>query len=104
CYDAEGAPPYVPFVEMLEYAARALPRDTFRHALGDAAPEAAKLMPQLRRVFPEIPAAIELPPEQQRRYLYNAYGEFMQRASKVTRFVAVFEDLHWADEPTLLLL
>ena len=104
CYDAEGAPPYVPFVEMLEHAARALPRDTFRYALGDAASEIARLMPQLRRIFPEIPGAIELPPEQQRRYFYNVYREFMERASKVTPFVAVFEDLHWADEPTLLLL
>ncbi|PWU04658.1 MAG: hypothetical protein C5B51_16385 [Terriglobia bacterium] len=104
CYEAEGAPPYVPFIEMLEYGARTLPRDTFRHALGDAAPEVAKLMPQLRRIFPDIPPAIELPPEQQRRYLYNAYREFVERASKVTPLVAVFEDLHWADEPTLLLL
>jgi len=104
CYESEGAPPYIPFVEMLEQAARALPRDTFLHTLGDAAPEVARLMPELRRIFPDIPPALQLPPEQQRRYLYNAYLEFVGRAARSTPFVAVFEDLHWADEPSLLLL
>jgi len=104
CYEMEGAPPYVPFIEMLEYSGRAVPLESFRHLIGDAAPEIAKLMPELRRMYPDIPPPIELPPEQQRRFLFNAYREFVQRAARVTPFVAVFEDLHWADEPTLLLL
>src|SRR5882672_1545128 len=89
---------------MLEYSARALPLATLRHALGDAAPEVAKLMPELRRMFPDIPPPIELPPEQQRRFLFNAYREFVERSARLTPIVAVFEDLNWADEPTLLLL
>jgi serine/threonine protein kinase/tetratricopeptide (TPR) repeat protein len=104
CYEMEGAPPYVPFVEMLEYSARALPRDTFRHALGDAASEIARLMPELRRLFPDIPSAIELPVEQRRRFMFNAYREFIERGARVSPCVAVFEDLHWADDSTLLLL
>ena len=104
CYELEGAPPYVPFIEMLEYGARAMPRESFRYALGEAAPEVAKLMPELRRMYPDIPPPVELPPEQQRRFLFNAYREFVERAARVTPFVAVFEDLHWADETTLLLL
>ncbi|MBK5292110.1 MAG: protein kinase [Acidobacteriia bacterium] len=104
CYEMEGAPPYVPFVEMLEYGARVTPPDTFRYAVGDAAPEVAKLMPELRRMFPDIPPAIELPPEQQRRFLFNAYRDFIDRSARLTPIVAVFEDLHWTDEPTLLLL
>jgi tetratricopeptide (TPR) repeat protein len=104
CYEKEGAPPYVPFIEMLEYSARTAPRESFRYAVGDAAPEVAKLMPELRRMFPDIPPSIELPQEQQRRFLFNAYREFVERSARLTPIVAVFEDLHWADEPTLLLL
>lgn len=104
CYEMEGAPPYVPFIEMLEYGARAFPRETFRYALGDAAPEIARLMPELRRIYTDIPPPIELPPEQRRRFMFNAYREFVERAATVTPLIAVFEDLHWADEPTLLLL
>jgi tetratricopeptide (TPR) repeat protein len=104
CYEMEGSPPYVPFVEMLEHTARSVPPDTFRQALGDDAPEIAKLMPELRQMFPDIPPSIALPPEQQRRFLFNACRAFMQRLARLTPIVALFDDLQWADEPTLLLL
>jgi len=104
CYEGEGAPPYIPFIEILEYGARVVPAVTLRHMLGDSAPEVAKLMPELRRIFSNIPQPIELPPEQQRRFLFNAYREFVDRSCRITPVAAVLEDLHWADEPTLLLL
>ena len=104
CYEMEGSPPYLPFIEMLEHSARSVPPDTFRYALGDDAPEVAKLMPELRRMFPGIPPALELPPEQQRRFLFNGYRGFVERSTRLTPMVALFEDLQWADEPSLLLL
>src|SRR5215470_13101171 len=104
CYEMEGSPPYLPFIEMLEHSARNVPLDTFRYALGDDAPEVVKLMPELRRMFSDIPPALELPPEQQRRFLFNGYRGFVERSTRLTPMVALFEDLQWADEPTLLLL
>ena len=104
CYETEGHPPFIPFVEILERTAKIAPRAAFRQALGDAAPEVAKIAPELRRVFPDIPAPIELPPEQQRRYLFNGYQAFIERAVRVMPMVFVLEDLHWADEPTVLLM
>jgi len=104
CYEMEGSPPYVPFVEMLEYITRMAPREGLRYSLGDDAPEVARLMPELRNMYPDIPPALQLPPEQQRRFLFNAFRSYVERAARVTPVVVVFEDLHWADEPTLLLL
>ena len=104
CYEMEGSAPYLPFIEMLEHSARSVPPDTFRYALGDDAPEVAKLMPELRRMFPDIPPALELPPEQQRRFLFNGYRGFVEHSTRLTPMMALFEDLQWADEPTLLLL
>jgi len=104
CYEMEGSPPYVPFAEQLEDVARQLPQDTFRHTLGSEASEVARIMPELRRMFPDIPQPIDLPPEQQRRYLFNAYREFAARLARLSPVVAIVEDLHWADGPTLLLL
>ena len=104
CYEMEGAPPYVPFVEMLEYITRMAPREGLRYSLGDDAPEVARLMPELRTMYPDMPPAIQLPPEQQRRFLFNAFRSYVERAARVAPVVVVFEDLHWADEPTLLLL
>jgi serine/threonine protein kinase/tetratricopeptide (TPR) repeat protein len=104
CYEMEGSPPYLPFIEMLEHSARSVPLDTFRYALGDDASEVVKLMPELRRMYPDIPPALELPPEQQRRFLFNGYRGFVERSTRLVPMVALFEDLQWADEPTLLLL
>jgi len=104
CYEMEGAPPYAPFIEMLEYIQRMAPREGLRYSLGEHAPEVARLMPELRKMYPDIPQPIQLPPEQQRRFLFNAFRSFVERSASVTPLVVVFEDLHWADEPTLHLL
>ena len=103
CYEAAGTPPYIPFVEILERVAKVAPRTAFREALGDAAQEVARVMPELRRLFPDLPPPTELPPDQQRRFLFNAYGEFVERASRVMPILTIYEDLHWADEPTVQL-
>src|SRR5439155_25230893 len=104
CAETEAAPPYAPVVELFETTFRAISRETLREALGDAAPEIARIMPELRRMFPDLPAPIELPPEQERRYLFNSISDFLSRASHLQPLLLVLEDLHWADEPSLLLL
>lgn len=105
CYETEGAPPYVPFVEMLEQPLDSSPSPhAFRELLGEHAPEVARLLPRLRRLFPDLPPPLDLPAEQERRHLFNSVRDFLARAAAVAPVVLVFDDLHWADEPTLLLL
>src|SRR3990172_7541068 len=104
CYEMEGAPPYIPYVEILETAARMFPPETMRETLGDSAPEVAKLMPELRRLFPDIPSSPELPSEQERRYLFNGMRDFIARTGRNQPAVYVLDDLHWADDSALLLL
>lgn len=103
-YEGEGAQPFVTFVESLELAAQNLPRPNYRAALGDAVAELAKLVPDLRRMFPDTPDAIQVPPEQQRRYLFNCFQEFISRLSRQHPIVWLLDDLHWADESSLALL
>jgi tetratricopeptide (TPR) repeat protein len=104
CAETEAAPPYAPVVELFDATFRGVSKKTLRVALGDAAPEIARIMPELRRVFPDLPPPIELPPEQERRYLFNSITDFLTRASHMQPLLLVLEDLHWADEPSLLLL
>jgi class 3 adenylate cyclase/tetratricopeptide (TPR) repeat protein len=104
CYESEGAVLYSPFVEMLEQALSIMPPDMIRDDLGDDAPEIARMVPELRRRFPDISDPLELPPEQQRRYFFNAVGSFIARGSKRFPLMLVMDDVHWADEPTLLLI
>jgi class 3 adenylate cyclase/tetratricopeptide (TPR) repeat protein len=104
CIDMEAPPPYQPLVEQLEQAARALTPEALREILGENAPELAKLMPELRQRYGDIPEPPALPPEQERRYLLHGVAEFLERAARTQPLVLVYEDLHWADESTLLLL
>ena len=46
------------------------------------AAELAQIAPSLRRVFPDIPQPLELPPAQQRRYLFQSLSEALARAAR----------------------
>lgn len=105
CYDRDDPVPFIPFIEILEEAL-AQTRDpaAFRDALGNDAPEIGRLLPQLRRLFPDIPRPLDLPAEQSRRVLFAATSDFLARIARNTPLLLLFDDLHWADEGTLLLL
>ena len=102
-YEEEGAP-FILAVEVLEEMTRTVPAGDLRRMLGDNASEIARLMPELRRRYSDIPEPVELPVEQQRRYLFNSVLEFLGRAGRARPMVMLLDDLHWADESSLLLL
>jgi class 3 adenylate cyclase/tetratricopeptide (TPR) repeat protein len=104
CLDMESPPPYQPAIDHLEQAARTASPEGFRTALGVNAPEVAKLLPSLRQRYDDIPPSPDLTPEQERRYMLHGMGEFIERAANARPMVLTYEDLHWADESTLLLL
>ncbi len=104
CYEMESPPPYGPFVEVLEAALKEVDPETFRMALGPSAGEVAKVLPQLRHLYDDISPPLELPPEQERRYLFNSIRGFIERASSVRPLVVLFDDVHWTDEASLQLM
>ena len=101
----QGSIPYLPFVEALEDAlVGTRSAASLRAALGDAGPEIARMAPAIRRAIPDLPAAVDLPPDQARRFLWVSVQEFLERAGRSRPLMLVLEDLHWADESTILLL
>ena len=105
CYEREEQFPYLPFVEILESnLAQAASVDDYRRQMGDNATELAQLAPSLRRIFPDIPQPLEMPPVQRRRYLFQSVSEALGRAARTRPQLNILEDLHWADESTLALL
>jgi class 3 adenylate cyclase len=104
CYDMEGAPPYAPFVEAIEYGLSVTTRPTFRSAMGDAGPEIARFVPKVRVAFPDLPPPVALPSDQARHYMFESVCDFFARASAVQPMLFVLEDLHWADQSTTELL
>lgn len=105
CYETREPHPYIPFVEIIETACNQAPsNEAFRAALGNNAPELAQLVPGLRRIFPDIPAPLELPPQQAQRYLFDSLQQFLERSAQARPVFLILDDLHWADEATLALL
>jgi adenylate cyclase len=101
CYEQHGTPAMIPYIEVLEDASRLLPGWVFQQTIGPSAPELAKLLPELYRLFPDMPPPLELPPELRQRFLFTNIREFLTRCSTFTPLVIVVDDLQWADESTL---
>jgi hypothetical protein len=105
CYERDESFPLLPFVEMAESSlAQAASIDDFRRRMGENAAELAQIAPSLRRVFPDIPEPMELPPAQKRHYLFQSVAEVMGREARTRPQLLVLEDLQWADESSLALL
>ena len=104
CVESDGAAPYLPYVEIIEEAISS-PRSplALREALSGVAPEVARIAPALRRVLPDIGPPVELPPELAQRYVWNSVAEFLTRGAQRQPLLLVLEDLHWADESTVLM-
>ena len=82
CYEQEGTPALIPYIEVLEEASRLMPAAAFRQAVGPSAPELAKLMPELHRLFPDMAPPLELPPQLRQRFLFTNVREFLTRSSR----------------------
>jgi tetratricopeptide (TPR) repeat protein len=105
CYERDEPFPYLPFVEIIESnLAQAASLDDFRCRMGENAAELAQIAPSLRRLFPDIPQALELPPAHKRRYLFQSVTEALGRATQTRSYLYILDDLHWADESSLALL
>jgi tetratricopeptide (TPR) repeat protein len=105
CYERDEPLPYLPFAEIVESnLAQAPSLDDFRRQMGNSAAELAQLAPSLRRVFPDLPESIELPPAQRRRYLFQSFSDALGRWAQIYPLLLILDDLQWADESTLALL
>jgi DNA-binding SARP family transcriptional activator/class 3 adenylate cyclase len=94
------AVPYQPFVEALRPYAGTLGLDCLRAELGGLAPELARLLPELSG----LGEPIRLDPESERFALFEATASLVEVATREQPALLVLEDLHWAANPTLLLL
>jgi tetratricopeptide (TPR) repeat protein len=72
--------------------------------LGSGAPHVAQLVPEVREVLSDVPAAPPLDSEQARFRLYDAVCTFLTSATATAPLVLILDDLHWADKSSLLLL
>ena len=106
CSDEETLVPYQPFVEALSWYVRSCDTSELRAQLAAAGggAELAALIPELRRRIPDLDSPPAMSPEAQRYRLFEAVTAMLSTASRRVPILIVFDDLHWADKTTLLLL
>jgi tetratricopeptide (TPR) repeat protein len=104
CYETEGAPPYMPFVEILRDYIQGRPDDVLLDELGEDAPEIAKLAPELARRIPIDGDSSPLPPEQERYRLLETVRRWLKRMADRRPILLVIEDVHWAEPASCVLL
>jgi DNA-binding SARP family transcriptional activator len=104
CWEAGGAPAYWPWVQALRVQLRESEPDALRAELGLGAADLAHLLPELRPSFPDASDSPSSDSEGARFRLFDAVSSFLRNAARVRPLVLVLDDLHAADEPSLLLL
>ena len=84
---------------------RSLEPAQLRRCVGSGGPELAELLPELRELLGDIPRPVVRDPEALRFRLFDAVVSFLGELAATERpLLVVLDDLHAADEPSLLLL
>jgi class 3 adenylate cyclase/tetratricopeptide (TPR) repeat protein len=103
CEEELGVP-YQPFAEALRSYVAACPFDELVAHVEAHGGELTRLVPELAQRLPDVPPPVAAEPEVERYRLFEAVAGLLAAASYQAPVLFVFDDLHWAAKPTLLLL
>ncbi len=103
CREDEGAPAYWPWVQAIRSYARDADPVALAWQLGAGAAEVAQLIPEVAEKL-DIEPATGTDSEEARFRLFDSVTSLLLAAARDRPIVIVLDDLHWADEPSLLLL
>jgi class 3 adenylate cyclase len=103
CREDEGAPAYWPWVQAVRSYARDADPVALAWQLGGGAAEVAQLIPEVAEKL-DIEPAKGSDSEEARFRLFDSVTSLLLAAARDRPLVIVLDDLHWADEPSLLLL
>ncbi|MCZ6866767.1 MAG: protein kinase, partial [Chloroflexi bacterium] len=105
CYEEQGMPPYWPWVQAIRSYVREREPDQLRSEMGAGAADIAEVVSDVKERLPDLSPPPQLDsPEQARFRLFDSITAFLKSASLKQPLVLVLDDLHWADQPSLLLL
>ena len=104
CYEEEGTPAYWPWIQIIRSLSGQLEDGPLKEAMGPRAADISKIVPELMQRLPGLEPPPQLEPEQARFRLFDSITAFFKRAAAWQPLVLVLEDLHWADQASLLLL
>jgi tetratricopeptide (TPR) repeat protein len=104
CWESGGAPVYWPWVQALRSCVAGIDDGMLAAQLGHGAADVAQIVPEVRTrlSLPESPAPRD--PEAARFQLFDSAATFLRNVAQKQPLVLILEDLHVADQPSLLLL
>src|SRR4029450_7018666 len=102
CPEDEGVPAYWPWTQALRGYVERAQGSALRAALGPAASEIARLVPAPRARGARLPDTGDAAPARSRFRLFDAVATFLQRLAAHELHVLVLDDVHWADDATML--
>ena len=103
CLEKDGEA-YGPFREVLAAAVAASTAKSLQEAAGHHGPLLATLAPSLRQKMRGMPAAPEVAADRIREQLFKALHAMLTGVQGNKPLLIVIDDMHWADEGTLMLL
>jgi len=104
CWEGEGAPAFWPWIQALRLYAGDVDDEELARHVGPGAGDILRLLPELEPRLENPPTPPDLAPDQARFRLFDAVASLLCRASAQRPTLVVLDDLHWADESSLLLL
>ena len=102
--ESAGAPPYWPWVQVGRAYGGSVAQELLLEQLGSGAVELQRLFPDLRDIVPDLPDPPPVESDVAQFRLFDAFAGFLRGVSEQTPLAIMLDDLHWADQPTLLLL
>lgn len=104
CWEAGGAPAYWPWIQAMRSYLRGRDASIVREQLGQGAADIAQVLPELRELWPDLPAPPSGDPEGARFRFFDAVARFFENASAAQPLMLALDDVHAADPPSLMLL
>ena len=104
CWEAGGAPAYWPWTQALSALVQQVEPGRLRGQLARDGAELVRLFPELRERLPDLPVPTDPHGEGARFRLLVALAAFLRRCASFGPLAIFLDDLHAADEPSLLLL
>ncbi len=105
CWEGGGAPPYWPLTQILRSYGRGMDPAILTQRLGASLEDMATLVPEWASSLGSSAHNVAgFDPDQARFRLFDSVSTFLRNAAAEQPLLLVFDDLHWADDASLLLL
>tara|TARA_B110000263_G_scaffold191993_1_gene169956 strand:- start:178 stop:906 length:729 start_codon:yes stop_codon:yes gene_type:complete len=104
CHEQTGTPLYWPWLQLIRAQLEMTDAGKLRQDMGPGAADIAQILPELTAILDGLGQPPALGLEQARFRLFFSITTFLKNVSRSQPLVLVLDDLHWADESSLLLL